>query len=120
MMPEMRDSIGFQSCTTDAHIGQNALKPLNRRSSRCSASSRAVDVDVNEALALAADIARTLEVDQPAGDVALDDEDRMNEQADIEAALIELADHGIDQKRHVVVDDFKHRGAASCRQTART
>ncbi len=35
----------------------------------------------------------------------------MDEQADIEAALVELADHGIDQKRHVVVDDFQHRGA---------
>ena len=46
-------------------------------------------MDVNETLALAADIARTLEVDQPAGEVTLDDKNRMDEQADIEAALIE-------------------------------
>ena len=52
-----------------------------------------------------------LEIDQPARGITLDDENRMHEQTDIEAALIDLAEHGIDQKRHVVVDDLEHRAA---------
>ena len=73
----------------DADIGENAferlddLRPLRR-------ILRAFDMKVDEAFALAADRARALEVDEPAGEVALDDEYRMNEQADIEAALIEF------------------------------
>ena len=81
-------------------------------SARCAASSDAFDVEVDEALALAADCARAFEVDKLAGAIALDDEHRMDEQTDVEAALIEFADDGIDQKRHVVIDDFKHRDAA--------
>jgi hypothetical protein len=36
----------------------------------------------------------------------------MDQQSDIEAAPIEFTDHGIDEKRHVIIDDFQHRNAA--------
>ena len=44
--------------------------------------------------------------------VALDREYRMDQQADSRPRSTELADHRIDQERHVVVDDFEHRHAA--------
>ena len=67
---------------------------------------------VNEALTQAADRARALEADEPARKVTLDDKHRMNQQANVETALIEFTDDGIDQERHVVVDDLKHGNAA--------
>ena len=41
--------------------------------------------------------------------VALDREHRMHDQPDLEPALGELAHDRVDQKRHVVGDDFDHR-----------
>ena len=95
----------------DADIGENAgervddFGPLRR-------IVHAVDMQVDEAFALAADRARALEVDEPAGEIALDHEYRMDQQADIEAASIELRQDEVDQERHIVVDDFQHRRAA--------
>ena len=37
------------------------------------------------------------------------DQAKMREAMDREVALVELADHRIDQERHVVVDDLDHR-----------
>ncbi len=89
MMSRTRASIGCQSCTQTPHIGENAFervddfRPLRR-------ILHAFDMKVDETFALAADRARALEVDELAGEVALDHEYRMDEQANIEAALIEL------------------------------
>ena len=57
-----------------------------------------------------------LEGRQRSGGIALDGEDRMDQKADVEAALVELADDRIDQKRHVVVDDVEHRHGARHRR----
>ena len=94
----------------DAHVGEDALDVADEIGPLPGIVG-AVDVDMNEALALAADSAGCLDIDQPARGITLDDENRMHEQADIEAALINLAEHGIDQKRHVVVDDLQHPAA---------
>ena len=53
-----------------------------------------------------------LKAGQTAGGVALDREDRMHDEANVEAALGELGQHRIDQERHVVVDDLEHRVGA--------
>ncbi len=60
--------------------------------------------------------ADTLEGRQRSRRIALDGEHRMDQQADVEAALIELADDRIEQKRHVVVDDVEHRHGARHRR----
>ena len=50
---------------------------------------------------------------EPAGLVALDAEDRMHQQADVHRAFGELAEHRIDQERHVVVENFQDGDAGA-------
>ena len=50
-----------------------------------------------------------MECDQPPARVALEGEDRMRDKSDLQAAFGQLAQHRIDQKRHVIVDDFQYR-----------
>ena len=72
----------------------------------------ALDVDVDEAFAQRAPGRGPgpLEGDELAGGVALDGEHRMHDQANVDAALGQLAQHRVDQERHVVVDDVENRG----------
>ena len=95
----------------NAHIGEDAFQRADDFRSLCRIV-HAFDMKVDKTFALAADGARTLEIDKPAGQIALDDEYRMDKQADVETARIELADDGVDQKRHIVVDDFEDRYGA--------
>ena len=94
----------------DAHVGEDILERLDD----FGALRRILhpfDMKVNEALTQAADRARALEAGEPARKVTLDDKHRVNEQANIETASIEFTGDGIDQERHVVVDDLKHGNA---------
>ena len=72
----------------------------------------AFDVDVDEAFVPAAVFRDALEGGQRSRSVALHGEHRMDQKADVEAALIELADDRIEQKRHIVIDDVEHRHGA--------
>ena len=60
--------------------------------------------------------ADALEGRQRSRRIALHGEHRMDQKADVEAALIELADDRIEQKRHVVIDDVEHRHGARRRR----
>jgi hypothetical protein len=75
------------------------------------------DMDVDEAFAAALALARALKRGEPSRFVAIDGEDRMNQQADVEAAFAELAEDRVDQEGHIVVEDVEHRRAA--RRTGR-
>ena len=70
-------------------------------------------MDVDEAFAPALAFARAFEAGEVAGFVALDREDRMHQERNVETAFVQFAGHRIEQERHVVVDDFEHRHAAS-------
>src|SRR5262249_29663866 len=72
------------------------------------------DVKMDEAFAPS--VGGVFEADKPAGGVARDQEYRMNEQTDFEAAVVEFANNGIDQKGHIVIDDFEHGNTASLGQ----
>ena len=76
----------------------------------------AFDVNVDEAFVPAAVFRGALEGRQRSRRVALHGEHRMDQKADVEAALIELADDRIEQKRHVVIDDVEHRHGARHRR----
>ena len=99
---------GLPILHADAHLGEdfferaNDVRPLRR-------ILQAVDMNVNEAFALAVALARALEADKGSRRVALDREHRMHEQANVETAFVEFADHRIDEERHVVIDDVEHR-----------
>ncbi len=69
------------------------------------------DVHMNKAFAVRSDGARAPKRNELAGGIALDKKYRMDKEADIDPTLGQLADHGVDQKRHVVVDDLEYRYA---------
>jgi len=64
---------------------------------------------VNEAFAAAVGLARPFVRGEPSCLIAFDGEDRMHKQADVERMFAELAEHRVDQERHIVVEDFEHR-----------
>ena len=47
--------------------------------------------------------------DEAAGLVALDRQNRMHDETDIDPAVGKLRQHRVDQERHVVVDDLEHQ-----------
>ncbi len=47
--------------------------------------------------------------------VAVDQEDRMGDQTDDQPLVLYLSQHGVQEKGHVVVDDFDDRQAAGGR-----
>ncbi len=96
----------------DAHLGEDLLE----RSDDLGARRRvrqALDVNVDEALACAFALACGFEANEVAGLVALDRNDRMDHERNVEIALVQFGGHRIEQERHVVIDDFEHRHAAS-------
>src|SRR5208282_5522979 len=60
-------------------------------------------------------LVRAIKGDEVSRFVALDREYRMDQEANVGAALVELADNRIDEERHIVVEDFEHR---YCRRRA--
>ena len=105
-----RASIGRQSCTHSRTSSSTAPIALTI----CVLPRLvldALDMDVDEALAPRGADRRAVaaEADQRAGVVALDREDRMQHQADVEPLLGQLAHHRVEQERHVVVDDLDDR-----------
>ena len=68
-------------------------------------------MNVDEAFAPAIAFARALEGGELSCRVALDGEHRVDQEPDVEAALVELAEDRIDQEGHVVIVDFEHRDA---------
>ena len=79
----------------------------------------ALDMDVDEALARRSRGRGrdALEGGQPPGRVALDGKHGMHDEADVDAEIGELGEDGIDQERHVVVDDLEHRVGAEPRES---
>ena len=91
----------------DAHIGEdffqrrNDLRPLP-------VVVETGDMNVNEAFAASFALVRSPERRQPSRLVALDGEDRMDQQSNVERAFADLAEHQVDEERHVVVENFEH------------
>ena len=99
----------------DANLGENVFE----RAHDLGAPRRlrdAFDVDVDEAFVPAAILRSAVERRQRSRRVALHGEHRMDQKANVETALIELADDRIEQKRHVVIDDVEHRHGARHRR----
>ena len=97
----------------DADVGENLFERVHdvRPARRI---LHAFDMNVNEALAGAGALVRALKGDEVSGFVALDREHRMNQEADVGAALVELSDNRIDEERHIIVEDFEHRYCRCC------
>ena len=105
-----RASIGFQSATQTRTSPSTCSKRLDDfRPPRLILD--ALGMDVNEAFARPRSGRRSLaaEGEQETARVALQGEHRMDDEADLDALLVEFAQHGIDQERHVVVDDLQDR-----------
>jgi hypothetical protein len=94
----------------DAHLGENIGKRAHKIGA-CRGVLVVLDLDVNKAFALAVTLTRAVEGLESSRLAALDHEHWVDQQADIESAVTDLADHRVDQERHVVVDDFEHRHA---------
>ena len=92
----------------DAHVGEDAFEVTDDLGA-LRLVLQAGDMNVNEAFAVTFALARPLECREPAGLVALDGEDRVHHQPQIEPAFAQFAEHRIDQERHVVVEDVEHR-----------
>ena len=99
----------------DADLGENLFEaaedlPPHRR------VLQAVDVDADEAFA--PDEPAFFKAGQPPRRVALDRKHRMHQKSNVEAALVELPEHRIDEKRHVVIEDAEHpdAGRGRCRR----
>ncbi len=99
-----------------AHVEQHLLQPLLDRD-QLVVLDLAVDLDVHPGLAphvgtrpLLTDLV-ALVVDhlgQPAGDVAADEELRVDDEVDVATLLVEGHRHRVDEERHVVGDHLDH------------
>ena len=93
-----------------AHVGEHRVEPL-AKARLVLGQCQAVDMDLDQALA---DLARPRRSgaaigDEPARGIPLDGDDRVGNEPDRGAEILELAEDRIEQERHVVVDDLDHR-----------
>ena len=105
MTPPTRSSIERQSCTA------RRTSETTPASASASADRRrfvvdAVDVNLDDAFAQRRGVDAVAETDELAGGIAGDAEYRMDQEIGLEAAMVELAHHGVDEERHVVVDEL--------------